>query len=154
MITSFEPNLTFQLDRLSTWICLRFVLCNCVDGEKWTIPGGPQLNPSWAFSKLFHSVMKFIVTNINSDIIHLTLVVTDDHSFKHGCFPISIQYLTTALRRILFSSVVMVLAYQPGGPGSNHPRILYFLPCIHSFLTLLRTLFVRWGLVRDWPLSH
>ena len=61
--------------------------------------------------------------------------VTDDHSFKHGCFPIQIQYLTTALGRILFSSVVMVLAYQPGGPGSNPARIIYFCHAfIHFFL--------------------
>ena len=61
--------------------------------------------------------------------------VTDDHSFKHGCFPIYIQYLTTALGRILFSSVVMVLAYQPGGPGSNPARIIYFCHAfIHFFL--------------------
>ena len=61
--------------------------------------------------------------------------VMDDHSFKHGCFPIEIQYLTTALGRILFSSVVMVLAYQPGGPGSNSARIIYFCHAfIHFFL--------------------
>ena len=61
--------------------------------------------------------------------------VTDGHSFKHGCFPIYIQYLTSALGRILFSSVVMVLAYQPGGPGSNPARILYFCHAfIHFFL--------------------
>ena len=61
--------------------------------------------------------------------------VTDDHSFKHGCFPIYIQYLTTALGRILFSSVVMVLAYQSGGPGSNPARIIYFCHAfIHFFL--------------------
>ena len=61
--------------------------------------------------------------------------VTDDHSFKHGCFPIYIQYLTTALGRILFSSVVMVLAHQPGGPGSNPARIIYFCHAfIHFFL--------------------
>ena len=61
--------------------------------------------------------------------------VTDDHSFKHGCFPISVQYLTTALGRILFSSVVMVLAYQLGGPDSNTTRIIYFCHAfIHFFL--------------------
>ena len=31
--------------------------------------------------------------------------VTEDHSFKHGYFPIQIQYLTTVLERILFSSL-------------------------------------------------
>ena len=46
-----------------------------------------------------------------------------------------IQYLTTALGRIPFSSVVMVLAYQPGGPGSNPARIIYFCHAfIHFFL--------------------
>ena len=61
--------------------------------------------------------------------------VTYDHSFKHGCFPIYIQYLTTTLGRIFFSSVVMVLAYQPGGPGSNPARIIYFCHTfIHFFL--------------------
>ena len=58
--------------------------------------------------------------------------VTDDHSFKHGCFLILIQYLTTALGRILFSSVVMVLAYQLGGPGSNVARFSYFC---HAFIS-------------------
>ena len=48
---------------------------------------------------------------------------TGDHSFKHGCFPIYIQYLTTALKRILFRSVVMVLAFQPGG-SSVYKRVL------------------------------
>ena len=61
--------------------------------------------------------------------------VTDEHSFKHGCFPNEIQYLTTALGRILFSSVVMILAYQPGGPGSSPARIIYFCHAfIHFFL--------------------
>ena len=36
---------------------------------------------------------------------------TGDHSFMNGCFPILTQYLTTALERIFFSSVVMVLAF-------------------------------------------
>ena len=39
-------------------------------------------------------------------------IVMGDHSFKHGCFLIEIQNLTTALERILFSSVVMVLAFS------------------------------------------
>ena len=30
-----------------------------------------------------------------------------------------------------FSSVVMVLAYKPGGPGSNPARIIYFC---HAFI--------------------
>ena len=53
-------------------------------------------------------------------------LVMVDHSFKHGCFPILIQYLTTALERILFSSVVIVLAFRPGVSGSNPVQILYF----------------------------
>ena len=62
-------------------------------------------------------------------------IVTDDHSFEHCCFPIQIQYLTTALGRILFSSVVMVLAFLPGGPGSNPVPTLYFCySFIHLFL--------------------
>ena len=48
------------------------------------------------------------------------------------------------LGRILFSSVVMVLAFQPGGPGSNPVRTLYFCHAfIYSSLSLLWTLFVR-----------
>ena len=46
-----------------------------------------------------------------------------------------------ALGRILFSSVVMVLAYQPGGPGSNPARILYF--CHALFISFFITDFVR-----------
>ena len=39
------------------------------------------------------------------------------------------------IERILFSSVVMVLAYQPGGPGSNPVWTLYFCYVfIHFFL--------------------
>ena len=72
-----------------------------------------------------------------SDLIYN---VTVDHSFKHGCFPISIQYLPTALERILFSSVVIVFAFHPGIPGSNPVQILYFC---HAFIHSFRTLFVR-----------
>ena len=67
--------------------------------------------------------------------------VTGDHSFKHGCFPI--QYLTTALGRILFSSVVMVLAFGALGHCFESCPDLIFLPCIYSFVSLLRTMFVR-----------
>ena len=38
---------------------------------------------------------------------------------------------TTALGRILFSSVVMVLAFPSGVPGSNPVRTLYFY---HAFI--------------------
>ena len=68
--------------------------------------------------------------------------VTGDQSFRHGYFLIYIQYLTTALERILFSSVVMVdlMAFRQGVPGSNFVQILYFS---HAFVSLLRTLFVK-----------
>ena len=36
-----------------------------------------------------------------------------------------------ALERILFSSVVVVLAFQPGDPGLNPVRMLYFC---HAFI--------------------
>ena len=52
-----------------------------------------------------------------------------------------IQYLTTALGRILFSSVVMALAYQPGGPGSNPPGS--YISAMHLFISFLVTDFVR-----------
>ena len=39
--------------------------------------------------------------------------------------------ITTELKRILFSSVVIVLAFQPGGPRSNPVRTLYFC---HAFI--------------------
>ena len=76
----------------------------------------------------------FYFTYTSTPVFCLYLVMVE-HSFKHGCFPIEIQYLTTALGRILFSSVVMVLAYQSGGPGSNPARIIYFCHAfIHFFL--------------------
>ena len=71
------------------------------------------------------------------------LTVTGDHSFKHGCFPIEIQYLTTVLGRILFSSVVMVLAFGVQGHWFKSCSNLIYLPCIYSFVSLLRTLFIR-----------
>ena len=80
--------------------------------------------------------------------------VTEDHCFKLGCFPIQTQYLTTAFGRILFSSVIMVLACGTRGHWFKSCPDLIFLPCIHSFVSLLQTLFVRWGLFRDWPKSH
>ena len=46
-----------------------------------------------------------------------------------------IQYLTTVLEKIFFSSVVMVLAFRPGVPGSNRVQTLYFCHAfIHLFL--------------------
>ena len=41
----------------------------------------------------------------------------------------------TALGRILFSSVVIVLDFQPGGPGSTPVRTLHFFHAfVHLFL--------------------
>ena len=57
--------------------------------------------------------------------------VTGDHSFIHGC----ITNLTTALGRILFSSVVMVLALRAGVPRVVSSPDLVFLPCICFFVT-------------------
>ena len=63
--------------------------------------------------------------------------VTGDHSFNHGCFPISIQYLTTALGRILFSSVIMVLASLVQiGSG-------FYISAMHLFICFFVTDFVR-----------
>ena len=43
--------------------------------------------------------------------------------------------ITNELKRILLSSVVMVLAFRPGVSGSNPVRILYFCHAfIHLFL--------------------
>ena len=36
-----------------------------------------------------------------------------------------------------------------GRPWFESRQDHIFLPCIYSFLSLLRTLFIRWGLVRD-----
>ena len=51
-------------------------------------------------------------------------------------FPIKIQYLT-----IHFSSVVMVLAFHPGVPGSTHLHFLYI--CHALFICFFGTDFVR-----------
>ena len=56
---------------------------------------------------------------------------------------LKIQYLTTVLGRILFSSVLMVLAFQPGGPGSNPVQTVYFCHAFVHFFSLLWPLFVR-----------
>ena len=55
-------------------------------------------------------------------------------------------YRTTALGRILFNSVVMVLAYRPGVPGSNLVRRPY-ISAMHVFIRFFvnGTLFVRKG---------
>ena len=46
-----------------------------------------------------------------------------------------IQYLTTVLGRILFSSVVMVLAFRPGIPCSNPVHTVFFCHAfVHMFL--------------------
>ena len=44
-----------------------------------------------------------------------------------------IQYLTTGLERIVFNSMVMVLAFCPGVPCSNPVQISYFC---HTFIQL------------------
>ena len=82
-------------------------------------------------------------SSINDDFKMGDPGVTGDHSFKHGCFPIYIQYLTTALERILISSVVMVLAVDARDHWFESCPDLIFLPWIYLFVSLLRTLFVR-----------
>ena len=67
--------------------------------------------------------------------------VTRDHSFMHGRFPI--QHITTAFERILFSSMVMVLAYGARDPCFEFCPNLIFLPRIYSFVSLFQTLYVR-----------
>ena len=84
---------------------------------------------------------KDFLSSINDDVKRGCFTV--DHSLMHGCFPIYIQYQTTALGRILFISVVMVLAYGALGPWFESRPNLIFLPCIYSFVSLIRTLFVR-----------
>ena len=69
------------------------------------------------------------------------LTVTGDHSFKQGCFTIQIQYLTTALGRILFSSVVQVLAFRPGVPGSNPTK--YYISGMYLFICFFVTFVKR-----------
>ena len=66
-----------------------------------------------------------------------------DHSFKHDFFPIWIQNLTTALKRILFSSVVMVLAFGARGHWFKSCLDLIFLPCINLFICFFVTDLVR-----------
>ena len=62
--------------------------------------------------------------------------------------------LNTPREIILFSSVVMVLAFGVRGPWFEfHPNHIS-LPCICSFVSLFRTLFVRGRFVRDRPPSH
>ena len=73
--------------------------------------------------------------------------ITGDLSIKYICFTILIQYITTTLERILFSSVVQVLAFGARGHRLESCPDLIFLPCIYSFVSLLRTLFVRDGIV-------
>ena len=60
--------------------------------------------------------------------------LTGDHSFKNGCFPIKIQYLTNTLERILFSSVVTKLAFGAGGHLFESCPDIIFLPFIYLFL--------------------
>ena len=55
-----------------------------------------------------------------------------------ACIALShFKYLTTALRRILFSSVVMVLTFLQGVLGPNPVRFLYFCyETVHLFLSV------------------
>ena len=67
--------------------------------------------------------------------------VTDDHSFKHGCFPILIQYLTTALKRIpltqwLWCWLINQAALVRIRPGS-------YMSAMHLFISFFVTDFVR-----------
>ena len=48
------------------------------------------------------------------------------------------------LERILYSSVVMLLAFGAQGHWFKSCPDLIFLPCIFSFVYLLHTLFIRW----------
>ena len=72
-------------------------------------------------------------------------LVTGDQSFKHGCFPIYIQYLTAVLERILFSSVIMVLAFDARGCMRSLVRILPrpYISAMHLFIYFFITDFVR-----------
>ena len=113
---------------------INFFLCYEPLFVRWgLVRDWPKSRKSHLSSKIWTFCLTGFPSSINDDFKRGC--VTDDHSFKHGCFPIQIQYLTTALGRILFSSVVMVLAYQSGGPGSNPARIIYFCHAfIHFFL--------------------
>ena len=61
----------------------------------------------------------------------------------HGVGMDYVQCLTTALARILFSLVVMVLAFSARGHWFESCLYLIFLPCIFSFVSLLQTSSVR-----------
>ena len=65
------------------------------------------------------------------DVIGQSTVLRETTSSSMAASGFLIQYLTTALGRILFSSVVMVMAFQPVGPDSNPIRTLYFC---HAFI--------------------
>ena len=69
--------------------------------------------------------------------------VMGDHSFKHGSFPIQIQYLTTALGRILFKFSGYGIDFSTRLPWYKFRADLIFLPHIYSLVSLLHTLFVR-----------
>ena len=64
----------------------------------------------------------------------------------HSSIPVKVQYLTTALGIILFTSVVMVFAFCLGILGSNPARFLYmFMPSISLLFSLLQTFFHKMG---------
>ena len=89
------------------------------------------------------------ISNIFSESTHWILTKL----FKNCCYgrplyqawllPDLKQYLTTALWRILFSSVFMVLALGAQGHWFESYPDFIFLPCIYSFVSLLWTLFIR-----------
>ena len=80
-------------------------------------------------------------------------VVTGDPLLQTWLLPDlnTIPRLTTVLERILFSSVVTLLAFRPGVPGSNPVHILYFShEFIHLFLCYrLCKMGARSGLVKE-----
>ena len=80
--------------------------------------------------------------------LYEVMCVMGGHSFMHSSFLIQI---TTVIGRILFGSVVLILAFAQASLF-HIPSESYF-SCIYSFVSLLGTSLVRWG-IRDRPLSH
>ena len=99
-----------------------------------------ELVRDWPFSHQSHFLSKnglsadySFESSINDDFKRVC--VTGDHSHMHSVIPASKQYLTTTLVRILFTSVVMALAFRPCVLGSNPAWSLYFCsPFLHFFL--------------------
>ena len=63
--------------------------------------------------------------------------------FEPGTLGRKANTITAELKRILFSSVVMVLAFHPGVPGSNPVQILNF--CHAFFSSVVMVLVFRPG---------